>query len=105
MEESMKHAYFICLFLCLTTLAARSAQAQTGPYGVVSPTTLNFQVPVGQTSPPQLISLKNTGDSELTVSDISISGDFAITVNHCAKGVKPATHCNEEIGEHSRFMR
>jgi hypothetical protein len=43
---------------------------------------------------PQLVSLKNTGESELTFSDISISGDFSITVNHRANGVKPQTHCN-----------
>ncbi len=66
-----------------------------GPYGVVSPTALNFgQVVVGQTSPPQRVSLTNIGDSELTVSDISISADFAITVNYCANGVKPETHCD-----------
>jgi uncharacterized repeat protein (TIGR03803 family) len=67
----------------------------TRPYGVVSPTALNFgQVAVGQTSSPQDVSLKNTGTSELAVSAISISGDFVITVNHCANGVKPETHCN-----------
>jgi len=70
-------------------------KTRQGAYGVVSPAALNFgQVIVGQTSPPKDVSLKNTGDSELTVSAISISGNFAITVNHCANGVKPATHCN-----------
>jgi hypothetical protein len=65
------------------------------PYGIVTPTALNFgQVVVGQTSSPQDVVLKNTGDSELTVSAISVNGDFAITINHCANGVKPATHCN-----------
>jgi hypothetical protein len=76
-------------------LFAGAALAQTGPYGVVSPTTVNFgQVLVGQTSPPQKISLKNTGDSELIVSSISISGYFALPTNHCATGVKPGTHCD-----------
>jgi uncharacterized repeat protein (TIGR03803 family) len=69
-----------------------------GPYGVVSPSTLNLgQVVVGQTSLPQSVSLTNIGDSELIVSNISISADFAITVNHCANGVKPATHCNVDV--------
>jgi uncharacterized repeat protein (TIGR03803 family) len=69
-----------------------------GPYGVVSPSALNFgQVVVGQTSLPQSVSLTNIGDSELIVSNISISADFAITVNHCANGVKPATHCNVDV--------
>ncbi len=64
-------------------------------YGVVSPTSVNFdQVLVGQTSPAQRVSLTNTGTSELTVSDIEISGEFALPTNHCANGVKPGTHCD-----------
>jgi len=71
---------------------------QGQPYGLVSPTTVNFgSVLIGQTSPQKLISLKNIGTVELTVSDISISGDFALPVNRCAEGVKPGTHCNVEI--------
>jgi hypothetical protein len=66
-----------------------------GPVGQVSPTSLDFgQVLVGQTSPQKRVRLANTGDSELTVSSISISGDFALPVNHCANGVKPGTHCD-----------
>jgi len=75
-------------------LIAPPAYAQSGAYGVVFPTNLNFQAAVGQTSPPQRVSLKNTGDSELTVSNISISENFAIPTNQCAKGVKPGTHCD-----------
>jgi hypothetical protein len=68
------------------------------PYGVVSPIALNFgSVILGQTSAQKLVSLKNTGNVELTVSDISISGDFALPTNHCANGVKPSTHCNVYI--------
>jgi len=70
-------------------------EKQAPPYGVVSPTAVNFgDVAVGQTSPTKNISLKNTGESQLKVSAISISGDFAIPTNHCAKGVEPETHCN-----------
>jgi uncharacterized repeat protein (TIGR03803 family) len=66
-----------------------------GPYGVAFPAALNFgQVPVGQTSPQKLVSLTNTGNSQLTVSGISISGDFALPINQCADGVKSGTHCN-----------
>ena len=65
------------------------------PEGVASPTNVNFgQEVVGQTSSSRSVSLKNTGESELTFSDISISGDFSITVNYCENGVKPQTHCN-----------
>ncbi len=69
-----------------------------GPYGVVSPTSVNFgQVVVGQTSAAHRISLTNIGNSELTVSELSISTDFAITKNYCANGVKPGTHCDVYI--------
>ena len=91
---AIRCALTLAVLSALLMIAARPAQAQSGPYGVVSPTTLNFRGAVGQTSPPQLVSLKNTGDSELTVSNISISADFAITKNQCASGVKPGTHCN-----------
>ena len=75
-----------------------TAGTHEGPYGVVSPTALNFgEVVVGQTSSPQLVSLINIVNSELTVSTISISGDFALPTNHCANGVKPSTHCNVYI--------
>jgi hypothetical protein len=64
--------------LTVMFLLAGSAAAQSGPYGVVSPTTVNFgQVLVGQTSPQQRVRLKNTGTSELIVSSISISGYYA----------------------------
>jgi hypothetical protein len=66
-----------------------------GPDGIVNPTTLNFgQVLLGQTSPQKLVALKNTGVSQLTVSSIAISGNFALPKNTCANGVKPGTHCN-----------
>jgi uncharacterized repeat protein (TIGR03803 family) len=90
----IRSALTLAVIAVLVVMGARPAQSQSGPYGVVSPTTLNFRGAVGQTSPPQLVSLKNTGDSELTVSNISISADFAIPTNHCANGVKPGTHCN-----------
>jgi hypothetical protein len=81
--------------LIVVSLLGGSAPAQSGPYGVVSPTTVNFgQVLVGQTSPQQRVRLKNTGNSELIVSSISISGYFALPVNHCASGVQPGTHCD-----------
>jgi hypothetical protein len=81
--------------MTVVSLLSGSAAAQGGPYGVVSPTTVNFgQVLVDQTSPQQRVRLKNTGTSELIVSSISISGYFALPVNHCASGVQPGTHCD-----------
>lgn len=83
------------LILVAACSLGQSASAQSGPFGVVSPSSLNFgQVLVGQTSPTQLIALKNTGDAEMTVSNIAISGNFGIPKNTCAKGVQPGTHCN-----------
>ncbi len=71
------------------------ALGQNGPIAVVVPTSVNFgQVLVGQTSPQQRITLKNIGNSELTVSSIAISGNFALPKNTCGNGVKPGTHCN-----------
>ncbi|MGB8783544.1 MAG: Ig-like domain repeat protein [Terriglobales bacterium] len=83
----------ITLLITLTVILGVFASAQ--PYGVVVPTSVNFgQVLVGQTSPTKSVTLKNTGDSELTVSSIAISGNFGIPRNTCANGVKPGTHCN-----------
>ena len=63
--------------------------------GQVTPTTLDIgQVLVGQTSVQKRVRLANTGDSELTVSNLSITGPFALPVNKCANGVKPGTHCD-----------
>ena len=90
----IRAALMLAAISALVLIAALPAQAQSGPFGVVSPATLNFRGALGQTSAPQLVSLKNTGGSELTISNISISGDFAIATNHCANGVKPGTHCN-----------
>jgi hypothetical protein len=85
-------------FSSSTSKALKQIVETPAPYGVVTPTALNFgQVQVGQTSAPQLVSLENTGESKLIISSISLSGDFALPTNHCAAGVKPLTHCNVYI--------
>ena len=62
---------------------------------VVSTKVLNFgDELVGWTTAQYFLGLKNVGSSQVTVSSISISGDFAITQNSCNNGVKPATHCD-----------
>lgn len=81
-----------------TSKAVTQVVETQAPYGVVSPTMLNLgQVVVGQTSSAKLVTLKNTGKSQLTVSNIAISQDFAITANRCENGVKPLTHCNVSV--------
>jgi uncharacterized repeat protein (TIGR03803 family) len=91
---AIRGALALFVLSALLLMAARPTQAQSGPYGIVSPTTRNFRGAVGQTSPPQTVILKNTGDSQLTVSNISVSPGFAISTNRCANGVRPGTHCN-----------
>lgn len=86
---------FGLVLLAITSFLPASAHAQSGPYGVLSKTSLNFgNVLVGQTSTPERISLTNTGDAQLTVTSISVSGDFAIPTNYCGEGVRPGTHCD-----------
>jgi hypothetical protein len=81
-----------------TSYAGSVAVLSQAPNGKVSPTALNFgPVLVGQISPKRLVALSNIGSSELTVSNISISGDFAFSNNSCTKGVKPETHCNVDV--------
>jgi Abnormal spindle-like microcephaly-assoc'd, ASPM-SPD-2-Hydin/Beta-propeller repeat/Cep192 domain 4 len=59
------------------------------PLSTLCPTSINFgSQTVGATSPPQAVTVNNSGTSALTVSGISISGDFAET-NTC--GTLPAT--------------
>jgi hypothetical protein len=61
----------------------------TAPLSTLCPTSVNFETQaVGTTSPPQAVTVNNSGTSDLTVSGISISGDFAQT-NTC--GTLPAT--------------
>jgi large repetitive protein len=43
------------------------------------------------------LALLNGGSSEITVSAVSISGDFAIPFNGCAHGIKPFTHCSVKV--------
>jgi hypothetical protein len=75
-----------------TSVSGEQPQAADG---IVSPTSFDFgKVLVGKTSPQLHVSLKNTGDADMTVSSVSISGNYAIPVNHCAAGVKPGTHCD-----------
>ncbi len=86
---------FGLVLLAIAPLLPASAPAQSGPYGVLSRTAVNFgPVSMGQTSTPERISLTNTGDSELKITNVSISGDFSIPKNYCGEGILPGTHCD-----------
>lgn len=84
----------IITLICAICLFISSLRAQM-PVGEVSPTSLDFgPTLVGCTSPQKRVALKNTGDAQLVMDSISITGLFAMPVNHCARGVKPETHCD-----------
>ncbi len=51
---------------------------------------------VDTTSPAQMVTLANTGDADLTLSGIVVSGDFAQT-NDCAGTVAPGAGCTLRI--------
>lgn len=59
------------------------------------PTTLTFgPQSIGTTSAPQRIALLNPSAIPITVTNIAVQGDFAISENHCQNGVRAKTHCD-----------
>jgi len=75
-----------------------SATALVGPEVSLSPSKLTFpSQPVGTTSsPPQIVTLTNPGYAALTISSVSISGDFAET-NNCGVGVGARGGCEISV--------
>jgi hypothetical protein len=69
----------------------------TAPMATLSPTSLIFgsQV-IGTTSPAQSATLSNTGTAPLTISAITITGDFAQT-NNCGTTLAAATSCTISV--------
>jgi hypothetical protein len=56
---------------------------------------LSFPNPrVGTMSAPLRATIKNTGQVEMVVTTPLISGDFKISKNQCAAGIRPGTHCD-----------
>jgi outer membrane protein assembly factor BamB len=67
----------------------RAYKLAPAPELALNPPGLGFgNYPLGTTSPPQSSTVTNTGDANLTISSISVSGDYAQT-NTC--GTLPAT--------------
>ncbi len=62
-----------------------------------SPTTLTFgdQV-VGTTSPPQAVTVTNSGTTALTITKVAVSGAFAET-NNCVTTLKPTASCQVTV--------
>jgi hypothetical protein len=69
----------------------------TAPMAMLSPASLSFgsQV-IGTTSPAQSATLSNTGTAPLTISAITITGDFAQT-NNCGTTLAAATSCTISV--------
>ena len=79
-----------------TDFSDRFNENPTGPVGL-SPRTLTFgDQPIGVTSAPKNVTLTNTGNQPLSISNIAVtgtnSGDFAQT-NNCGSTVQPDTPC------------
>ena len=70
------------------------------PVVTLSSKSLDFgSVPVGQTSPPQAVTLQNTGSDDLSIASIIASGDFAQT-NNCPSGsgtLAPSATCSVTV--------
>jgi hypothetical protein len=65
--------------------------------GTASPTSVNFgNVSVGTTSPPQPVTLTNTGADDLNISNISTSANFGQT-HKCPKVLAPSQSCTIEV--------
>jgi hypothetical protein len=63
-----------------STQIANLAGTGAGPGATLSPSSLMFAAePVGTTSSPQSVTLKNTGTVTLTISSVAASGDFPQT--------------------------
>jgi uncharacterized repeat protein (TIGR03803 family) len=56
--------------------------------GLLTSTSLSFgSLPLQQTSVPKTVALKNTGVAVLKITDVTISGNFGISVNTCKGAV------------------
>ena len=67
------------------------------PVVLLSPSSLNFGVQaIGTTSPPQNISLSNSGSAPLSITNFAMQGDFAQT-NTCNDTVEPGNGCNISV--------
>ncbi len=64
------------------------------PIVTLSTTTLKFaKTPIGQTSKPKKVTLKNTGNATLNITSISNTGDFVIQSNTCGSQIPAGSSC------------
>ena len=68
------------------------------PAASLSATTLNFKkVLIGQTSPPQTVTLANTGSATLNISGISANLDYHISTNTCGATLAAGANCSVSV--------
>ncbi len=76
------------------------APTVTEPNISVTPATLDFgNVVVGTTSAPQTVTVANTGNADLTVTNVTITGDFTVTGTTCPSDgiLAPDASCTADI--------
>lgn len=84
---------FVC-GIAVTPLVVGVAAAQV----TVSPTSVNFaKLPVGETSPPQQVTLSNNQSVALTFSSIAASGDFLLNNNTCGSSIGANASCTVRV--------
>src|SRR5579863_6777545 len=93
----LRSASILCM-LCLIPLCLLQAAA---PAVSLSPTSLNFgNQAEGVTSPPQSVTLTNTGTATLLIKGVVIAGsskaDYALTQN-CGSQVAPSSSCTISV--------
>jgi len=79
------------------TVSLTGTGQASGPAVSLSPSSLTFSSePVGTTSAPQSVTLTNSGNLSLIITNISASGDFAET-NNCAGSVAAGANCTISV--------
>lgn len=86
------------LDLAVANYGANTASALLQvPVVTLSPSSLSFGgQAVGTTSPPQSITLTNTGSAPLNVSNVSVQGDFAQS-NTCDTTIQAGSNCEVSV--------
>jgi hypothetical protein len=70
----------------------------TGPIATLSASSLNFgTVVLGTTSPSQMVTLTNTGNTKLTISSIKLAGSAYTETNNCTATLSPGSNCTFTI--------
>jgi Abnormal spindle-like microcephaly-assoc'd, ASPM-SPD-2-Hydin len=83
-----------------TTTVSLTVTAATGPIVTLSPTSLTFPSEVvGSTSAAKSVTLSNTGNAVLDISNIATSGDFALATSTkpCGSTLAVGAKCKIEV--------